>query len=52
MTPWLFKWLYNKDEEGNQLIPFGCELKSINFTDENPFKEELKKKLIEYIRGL
>ena len=50
MTTWLFKWLYNKDGNGNRLIPFGCKLETIHF--DNPTNEDLKRKLIELAESL
>lgn len=50
MTTWLFKWLYNRDNEGNRLIPFGCRLETIHF--DNPTNEDLKRKLIELAESL
>jgi len=50
MTTWLFKWLYGKDKDGNNNIPFGCKLETIHF--KIPTGDEIKRKLIELAESI
>lgn len=47
LTPWLFKWLYGKNEYGENYKIFGCTIKTIHFN--TPGVQELKQRLLNFI---
>ena len=50
MTYALFKWLYGKNEQGNDNTPFGCKLQAIHFAV--PSSADTKKKLQDLLDSL
>lgn len=52
-SQYLFRWLYNNDENDESLIPFGCELEEIKINRINDLdRDEKKKQLIDIINSL
>lgn len=51
LTGYLFRWLYSKDSDGKELIPFGCKLNQISW---EPFisKDMLREKFMEFIASI